>query len=216
MLAGFAIATLTGFAVLASDVVGLLLLLTIIPVFLVWLYHASRNAEDSGYPQRWSPGWAIGGWFVPVIFLWFPYQIVSDIWRAGQPPERRARTPWPVVAWWTCWLLAWVTGFQYTHTARSVHIGVDLYSTNGSRLVLAIAAILLILVVRNVSTGSGTGRPERDGGNRVYPVACPRYHIKQVNVDDVCHPLWILERLNRQGGPARVIRVSRARPDLGM
>jgi hypothetical protein len=152
MLAGFAIATLTGFAVFASDVVGLLLLLIIIPVFLVWLYHASRNAEDSGYPQRWSPGWAIGGWFVPVIFLWFPYQVVSDIWRAGQAPERRARTPWPVVAWWTCWLLAWVTGFQYTHTARSVHIGVDLYSTNGSRLVLTIGAILLIRVVRNVST----------------------------------------------------------------
>ncbi len=151
MLAAFAIATLTGFAVSAFDVAGLVLLLAIMPVFLVWLYRASGNAHASGCPQRRSAGWAIGGWFVPVIFLWFPYQAVADIWRAGQPPERRAGVPWLVAAWWACWLLAWVTGFQYTRKPGSIRVNEALYSTSGSRISIVIAAAALILIVRTVS-----------------------------------------------------------------
>jgi hypothetical protein len=173
MLVSFAIATLAGFAAPAFDLVGILLVLAFIPVFLVWLYHASRNAGQSGYPQRRSAGWAIGGWFVPVISLWFPYQVVADIWRAAQPPERRTRTPWLVVAWWTCWLLARVTSVQYTHTGRSFHISMNLYTTTLSRLFLTVAAILLIPVIRTVSRGS-LGRlldPSAAAGTSAYPVA---------------------------------------------
>jgi len=161
MLAAFVIATLTGFAASAFDVAGVLLILAISPVFLVWLYRASGNARASGCPQRRSAGWAVGGWFVPVIFLWFPYQAVADIWRAGQRPERPAASPWPVLAWWACWLLAWVTGFQYTKKTGSIHASVGLYSTDGSRIALAVAAILLILIVRTVSAsplGAGQAR----------------------------------------------------------
>jgi hypothetical protein len=161
LLAVFVAATLAGFAVLAFDVVGLLLFFAIMPVFLVWLYRASGNAHASGCPQRRSAGWAVGGWFVPVIFLWFPYQAVCDIWRAGQPPERRTGIPWLVVAWWACWLLAWVTGVQVAKKAGSIHASVALYSTSGSRLTLAVTAILLILIVRTVS-----GRPSGDGQTR--------------------------------------------------
>src|ERR1022692_4356586 len=72
LLAVFVAATLAGFAVLAFDVVGLLLFFAIMPVFLVWLYRASGNAHASGCPQRRSAGWAVGGWLVPVIFRGFP------------------------------------------------------------------------------------------------------------------------------------------------
>jgi len=34
-------------------------------MFLVWFYRARVNAEGHGWPQRLSPGWAIGAWFVP-------------------------------------------------------------------------------------------------------------------------------------------------------
>jgi hypothetical protein len=161
LLAVFVVATLTGFAVLAFDVAGLLLFFAISPVFLVWLYRASSNAHASGCPQRRSAGWAVGGWFVPVIFLWFPYQAVSGIWRAGQPPERRTGIPWLVAAWWACWLLAWVSGVQVAKKAGSIHASVALYSTLSSRLTLAITAILLILIVRKVSGG-----PLGDGQSR--------------------------------------------------
>ena len=51
-------------------------------MFVVWFYRARVNAEGHGWPQRWSPGWAIAGWLVPVVNFWFPFQIMADIWRA--------------------------------------------------------------------------------------------------------------------------------------
>jgi hypothetical protein len=187
MLAGFIITTLggsaIGFAVLAGAVgphadqydplflIGFLLLLSTIPVFLVWLYHASRNAEETGYPLRRSAGWAIGGWFVPVIFLWFPCQCVSDVWRAAQPPERRLRIPWLVVAWWTCWLLAWLTSFTFTHRGQYIHISYGLYFSSISRLVLTVGGFLLIMIVRKVSR-SPLGDPSVPAVPG-YPVAGP-------------------------------------------
>jgi hypothetical protein len=60
-------------------------------LFLVWFCRARLNAAWPDWPQRRTPGWAVGAWFAPVVFLWFPYQIRADIWRGGlavrQPGE---------------------------------------------------------------------------------------------------------------------------------
>lgn len=36
-------------------------------------------------------GWTFWGWIVPIVNLWFPFQLMGDIphWRAGPPAERR-------------------------------------------------------------------------------------------------------------------------------
>ena len=191
MLTGFALVTLGGTAAnfaavpgsvdpapkgagAALFVVGVLLLLNIIPVFLIWLYHASRNAEQLGHWPRRSAGWAIGGWFIPVVSLWFPCQAVSDLWRAAQPPERRTRIPWLVVAWWTCWLLAWLTSFAVIHTDQGIFFNYGLYTTDISRLVLAIGGLLLIMIVRKVSK-SPLGDPQDPGlaAAPSHPAAAP-------------------------------------------
>jgi Domain of unknown function (DUF4328) len=59
-------------------------------MFVVWFHRARINADGHGWPQRESPGWAIGAWFVPVANLWLPFRIMVDIWRAGLPPQKRA------------------------------------------------------------------------------------------------------------------------------
>lgn len=131
MLTAFVIATLTGFAVSAFDVVGLLLFFAIMPVFLVWLYRASGNAHASGCPQRRSAAGTshrdpmAGGGMVGVLAA-----------RVGdrRPGREKGRI----------------------HPRQRA-----LYSTSGSRLTLAVTAILLILIVRTVS-----GRPLGDGQTR--------------------------------------------------
>lgn len=56
-------------------------------VFAAWFYQARRNADAYGSAvQRHSRGWAIGGWFCPVVNLWFPFQIAVDIARASEQP----------------------------------------------------------------------------------------------------------------------------------
>src|SRR5262245_14862724 len=53
-------------------VVGLVLVYTAV-VFIVWLYRARRNLAIWGIlGLGWGPGWAIGGWFIPLANLLIP------------------------------------------------------------------------------------------------------------------------------------------------
>ena len=72
----------------------------------MWFYRARINAERHGYPQQRARGWAFWGWIVPIVNLWFPFQIMGDIWRAGLPAEQRGETAWLPALWWTSWLLS--------------------------------------------------------------------------------------------------------------
>lgn len=129
---------------------------------LIWFHQARANAAWTHWPQPLARPWAIWGWFVPVIFLWFPVRIMAGIWRASQPSADRARPMVTVAAWWSCWLLAWFTG--YRHTSATVHQGgpvtvsisdFGLYFEGNlvSKLFAAAAAVLLGFVVWSVSAG---------------------------------------------------------------
>lgn len=72
-------------------------------VFLVWFHRTRVNAEffnPAGH--RKSRGWTIGGWFVPVIALWFPKQIANDIWWSSI--RSRERGVGLITAWWLLWI----------------------------------------------------------------------------------------------------------------
>lgn len=75
--------------------------------FIAWLYRARRNLD--GMPDarpRWSPGWTVAGWFIPVLNLVLPYLVVVDIVRESAPPAR-SRLVRLVGAWWLV-LVAWL------------------------------------------------------------------------------------------------------------
>lgn len=58
-------------------------------LFIVWLYQAHRSDHMDPQLLQHKSGWAIGGWFVPILNLWRPYQMVSDV-RRGSTCGRRA------------------------------------------------------------------------------------------------------------------------------
>ena len=71
-------------------------------------------------PQTRAQGWTIGAWFTPVVNLWFPVQIMRDVWRTSDDagPAGSAGSPRSTAVarlaggWWTCWTLAWLTGYR--------------------------------------------------------------------------------------------------------
>lgn len=70
------------------------------------LWRLRENAEALvGYPHARAAGWVWGGWLVPVVALWFPYQVVRDIRAATEPPGARGLVGW----WWALWLVSTVT-----------------------------------------------------------------------------------------------------------
>jgi hypothetical protein len=77
--------------------------------FIVWLHRARKNTVAFGTGEhRYGPGWAIGGWFIPILNLWRPKQVVDDVWRASDPelPARPEPGAWlrlarsPLIGWW--------------------------------------------------------------------------------------------------------------------
>ena len=79
--------------------------------FIMWFRRAYYNLHQLPWNNaRYSEGWAAGSWFVPVIFFWWPYQIMVDIWK-GTQHALRERLGEPrstaIVGWW--WTLLIIT-----------------------------------------------------------------------------------------------------------
>jgi Domain of unknown function (DUF4328) len=136
----------------AGELTAVLLYLPLIPVFLVWFYRARKNADGRGQEQRWGPGWTIGGWVVPVINLFFPFQIMAGIWRANLPAEQRAKTTWLLGSWWGCWIAGGVSSSVAVISAGAAP-GLTRIGLAVSHLLTAAAAILLIVIARAISRG---------------------------------------------------------------
>jgi hypothetical protein len=160
-----AVVSLIGVLFEPALVIMFLLLLPITVVFLIWFYRARQNAGQLDWRQRWSPSMSIFGWFVPICFLWFPFQIMLDIWRASLPGPQRAKFPFLPAAWWACWCLAWFTGYRHTVASSGANssAGTTLATSHTDSLVFggtqlslvfaAMAAVLLRLIVKQVSDG---------------------------------------------------------------
>src|SRR4051812_15179769 len=93
--------------------------------FIMWTYRAYKNGAALGAQSpRFGAGWAIGGWFVPIMSLWRPKQIVDDIWRMSDPADppfvrsvdwRNRSVPFLISAWWGVFI---VSGFVDRFAAR--------------------------------------------------------------------------------------------------
>ena len=138
---------------------ALFLLLGTAIAWCIWQHRGQRNLRELGRTQlRFTPGWAVGWWFVPVASLFKPFQSVRELWKASEPTGDRSAWPasstWPLIGWWwACWitsnLLAWVV--------RGLRSGQDLHTiVAGDYWWMAsiglsiVAAILAILIVRSV------------------------------------------------------------------
>lgn len=152
----------------------LLLLLATAIVFLTWMNKAYKNLKFFGATTlRRSTGWSVGGWFIPIVSLWFPYQAMRDIW-VGSDPDRTVGYPsgwWSQGAgaavvkwWWGLWLASGLLGWQ---VFGSDEIDLDQALTNNMfgivneliGLASAVAALLLVkqVTARQVARAAASG-----------------------------------------------------------
>jgi len=80
-------------------------------LFLMWLYRVRGNLPALGIDQtRWTPEWAIAWWFVPVMNVFRPFQIMRETWKATDPEatgeDWRYHPGSSLVCWWWAAFLA--------------------------------------------------------------------------------------------------------------
>jgi hypothetical protein len=97
--------------------------------FLMWMYRAHKNLSALGATSlRFTPGWAVGWFFVPIMYLFRPYQVTSEIWKASEPKvDTIDSTSWknvatsPIVGWW--WAFFLISNFIGQITFRLAFTG---------------------------------------------------------------------------------------------
>lgn len=75
--------------------------------FLKWIYRANYNARQLGASGlKFSPGWSVGYYFIPIVNLWKPYQAMNEIWKASSNPNNWTIEPdsWLLGIWWILWV----------------------------------------------------------------------------------------------------------------
>jgi hypothetical protein len=131
-------------------------------VFCLWIYRAYKNLSLLGVSGlRYSAGWAVGSFFVPILNLYRPCQIAQEMWRASDPDTpaeeprawRQASGSAVIGFWWGFWLISNVVqnvafrmnmSGQGGSEARVIGMAGD-----GLSIVAALFAILMIKKVRD-------------------------------------------------------------------
>jgi hypothetical protein len=134
-------------------------------VFLTWFYTAHANLKLlRARGLQYSPGWAVGYFFIPIVNLFRPYQIMQEIWKASDPSDAdrgrsagRASPRGSTVAgfWWTCWLLSNFLGnlrlrfdLARAPSIEEARIGA-MYDVIGGLFFIA-AGLLLIFLIKGI------------------------------------------------------------------
>jgi hypothetical protein len=71
-----------------------------------WLFAARRFSEQWPFQHSRRKVWCWIGWVVPVVWLWFPYRVVRDVWWASTTVDHwHPSPPGGVGPWWALLLV---------------------------------------------------------------------------------------------------------------
>lgn len=135
--------------------------LACIVIFLVWLYRVFGNLPLIGARNlEFSPGWAIGWWFVPFLNLVKPYQVVKELYVESKiakdisTGESSSDSSENVGLWWATFIVAGIVlrvsdaMFDGTNDQPSQYFPVAYLV---GHIIFAVAAWFAIVIVRNVN-----------------------------------------------------------------
>lgn len=124
----------------------------------VWIYRASWNAREiQPDPNRITPGWAIGWFFVPLLSLWKPYGAMVQCLNSSVNPQGGIDTPAPgfVTGWWIFWVVTTLGGnvsFRLSNRAGTYDdFRVAAIFDLGLAPISIVSAILFIRVIKTIT-----------------------------------------------------------------
>lgn len=149
----------------AVAVMHFLVYLAFFVAFLLWLYRANKNLAALGNPPsriEFTPGWAVGWFFIPLAQFYMPYKAVREVWEKSDPAIKTEDdfmfTPTGssvlLPVWWVSWIVMSLLGrasWSLQSGAKSIDsiVWVTWVDVVGDAIGIA-SAVLSILVVRSI------------------------------------------------------------------
>jgi len=126
-------------------------------LILRWIHRANVNARALGAKEmKFTPGWSIGWYFIPIFNLWKPYQAIKEIWKASVNPLswQSQKAPALLAWWWFVWLIAGFLGnAAFRISAKSESLGALVFANvmNQASDVVGLAlSIIFLLIVKKI------------------------------------------------------------------
>ena len=135
---------------LAQFATGLAVIIGVATIVLqmIWLFRTTRMLRARGFTTRYSQGWAIGGFFIPIAQFFIIFRMYADC-RSALATQGIDSARYSLMSKW--WILE-IVGIVVTRVASSsTHDDVDQFITHdytlaGGSLALLVAAILGAIV----------------------------------------------------------------------
>ncbi|MBB1139013.1 DUF4328 domain-containing protein [Myroides sp. WP-1] len=116
-----------------EQIIGLLYLITYIisaVTFIQWFRRAYYNLHQRVSNLSHSEGWAAGSWFVPILCLFRPYQIMQELYVETKALLIKKEITFNLNlstgllgSWWLLWIASNLLGqfvFRYTQNAETI------------------------------------------------------------------------------------------------
>ena len=132
-MGGYAIALLT----LGVGLLTLAVFIATVVFFLMWLYRSYKNLPAFGATRTsYSPGWAVGSFFVPFANLVVPYRAVKELWQKSVVGNTFSFATGSPPAWFPLWWGFWIA----SNIASNIYFRMSM-SGNATREAVAIVDI---------------------------------------------------------------------------
>lgn len=146
-----------------EQIIGLLYSIAFIisaVTFIQWFRRAYYNLHLRVTNLSYTEGWAAGSWFVPILCLFRPYQIMRELYvetkalvtRKGVVINSNFTTS-TLGVWWTFWLINNVMGqfvFRYAQRAETIdELTISTVTSMATNIVGVLLALLTIKVIAN-------------------------------------------------------------------
>ncbi|NIK73072.1 hypothetical protein FHS56_000558 [Thermonema lapsum] len=125
--------------------------------FIQWFRRAYFNLHQKVKNLAYTEGWAAGSWFVPIVNLYRPYQIMKELYQETKELLNKKGinvntnlTTSSLGWWWTLWILNNIIGqfvFRYSIKAKSID---ELTTSTIASMIGNIIGILLALITVKV------------------------------------------------------------------
>lgn len=123
--------------------------------FLMWFRRAYKNIQIIGYKTPYKDGWAVGGFFVPFVNLFYPYEIMKTIWQKMRLTAEGNNIKHHLAGgiygwWWFFWLFSNILSSIAGQTTQFVEFTVYLsVFTNIVEMADVAVSILVISRIRD-------------------------------------------------------------------
>ncbi|MBP5983774.1 MAG: DUF4328 domain-containing protein [Fluviicola sp.] len=126
--------------------------------FILWFRRAYYNLHQKVTYLNYSEGWAAGAWFVPVVFLFYPLQIMKELYyethellEKNQIQPKAKNNQLIIGFWWALWIIVeLLSRYEFIKMRSATTVDDVLFLTNFSIVSTILALVNTVLIIKLV------------------------------------------------------------------